>query len=294
MNRFLIVPLLAALPWTIVLGQPGPAREPGEGPGGQGPPPMPVVQDRGVRIFPGGGPFTMTLRANGPIMSPWRINALDQSRFDVAGLLAQKGELDEAAAELKAIADKSPEADAVACAHLSLGNLRKATNDPEGALAEYRQAGGTFANYAARAIADIFSQKKQFLEGAVAVEELLGRATGARTIALILATLSKLYDAAGDRPKAIATLRSGRDRIPKDQIPASQFMSAASFRETLDAAALLKEQGKDTEAEDILADLETPWRRGRRRAQAPQGAEVNPPRDRAPGAAPQEEIEIKR
>ena len=174
----------------------------------------------------------------------------------------QKGEPDEAIDELKQIIEKSPDEDAIPSAHLSIGNiLSKTKGDPDAALAEYKQVKGTLANYAGDAIAQIFRERQRPAEGAAILEELLAEAKGARTIALLLVTLSKLYQEAGSAEKALAALRRGEELIPEDKGYVPRFMNSAYFKETLEKIAKAKENGNDQEAEELLDEIRNPWRK---------------------------------
>ncbi|MEW6355694.1 MAG: tetratricopeptide repeat protein [Planctomycetota bacterium] len=204
----------------------------------------------------------LAVRQSGPIMYPWQINVIDRAHFNAADLLVQKGEPAEAVEELRQIVQNSPDDEAVPGAHLSIGNiLREAMNDPDGAVAEYRKATGPLACYAAEYIAEIYQGKKQPAEGAAVVEELLKNAQGAQSIALVLVTLSKLHEAAGDRTKAIQTLRRGGELIRDDKEALLRFVSEEQIRNTLEQMARMKEAGRDVDAKDLIEDIKNPWRR---------------------------------
>ncbi|NOZ19453.1 MAG: hypothetical protein GXP25_00030 [Planctomycetes bacterium] len=204
----------------------------------------------------------LAVRQSGPIVYPWQINVVDRAHFNAAALLLQKGEPAEAIDEMKQIVANSPDEDAVPAAHLSIGNLlRESLSDPDGAVTEYKNVTGSLAFYAAEAIAKVFRDKKQPAQGAALIEELIPKARGIQPIALLLVTLSKLYDAAGDRAKAIQTLRRGRQLIPDNNDALFRLVSGKQIRKTLDEMARQKEAGKDAEADDLVEDIKTPWRR---------------------------------
>ena len=267
---FLAVCHLAALP---AMGQGAMPAVPGEdGPGRRRGRPRGMAWMAG----PGGGLFMlgratpMPVRISGPIAYPYRVNIIDRARFGAADLLVQKNELDEAMAELTAIIEKSPDPTAVSCAHLSRANiLSQHKNDPDAALAEYNKACDKLAALAGEGIARIYRESGEPARGAAVLERLVEQAEGAQAVAILLATAARLHLDAGDRQKAVDTLKRGPDLVrDADDRRVPRFMQAEQFRDILADMARLLAAEQDKEAEALMDDLRSPWRRRMREFRA--------------------------
>jgi len=211
-------------------------------------------------------------RTDGSCTYPYGLNIVDRARFSAAALLVEKGELDEAIAELESIAEESPDVDAVSAAHLSIGNIRcDRIGDFEGAIAEYRKVKGFLASHAAEGLARAYGSLGSHEQAARDVESLIEVAEGVRTKALILITLSDIYERAGQKQKAIETLR--RVELLKTAEP--RTAPPFDFAGLLERIARCKEEGNEEEAQKLIGQLKDPrmfirniwtaWKEKRRR-----------------------------
>jgi len=186
--------------------------------------------------------FGIIARKDGPCLYPRETNVIDLAEYD------------EAVSELRQIIEKSPDEDAVAAAHVSIGNIkRELIGDPAGAIEEYKQAGGFMAGYAADGLAAAYHDLDRDAEAVDAVRALIPGAKGLRTRAMLVITLSEIYEKCGRREKALAVLRNPPETADEE----NAFSRYVNINAILGKIADMKEAGKEDEAAELIKRVKT-------------------------------------
>jgi len=147
-------------------------------------------------------------RSRRTVIRPSRVNVVDGAYFEIAELLVNKQEYDEAIEELKRITAASPDPEAAGAAHLSMGHiLRQKMGDTEGAIAEYRQVTGRYAETARREIVRAYEEVGEIGKAVAVLDEMLAKAEAPGDKAKILSDIAEVYKKSNDLDRAIETLR---------------------------------------------------------------------------------------
>ena len=195
----------------------GPNRPEGMGPQGPPPPEMgPEMRERGRGrgMRPGMPDLPPGLKMEGPILSPFEANAVDQARFQIAGILVEQKKYEDAIGELLKTAEESPDPICGAAAHISAGNVfRQGLKETDKAVEQYREVKGKLADLATRYMVETYQEANKPEEAVKLLEDILAKTQDPAQKVRLWNMMAEVYRRSGKADKAIEALRKITESI---------------------------------------------------------------------------------
>ena len=161
------------------------------------------------------------LKMEGPILSPFEANAVDQARFQIAGLLVEQKKYEDAIGELLKTAEESPDPICGGAAHISAGNVfRQGLKETDKAIEQYREVKGKLADLATRYMVETYQEANKPEEAVKLLEDILAKTQEPGQKVRLWNMMAEVYRRSGQPDRAIEALRKITESIGYDDAEA--------------------------------------------------------------------------
>ena len=217
------------------------------------------MRERGFRREGRDG-FFSGMRMDGPILSPFECNAVDQARFQIAALLVEQKKFEDAVGELLKMTEESPDETAQAAARLSAGNIfRQCIKDYDKAIEQFREVKGKLTDVATKLIVEAYQEAGKPEEAVKVLEDILAKAQDPGQKVRLLNMIADVYRRSGKPDKAVETLRKVTETVTYDDAEAMRrgWTEEEAQLDKLEAKIQdLRAAGRNEEANELQKQVE--------------------------------------